>query len=108
MRQHVVTLFNVEKRFIKNIEELDQAVDSALSDRDEVPLSELEKASRDFVAMGDDLDKYGKAVNVFFAVFDRLVRESSGGKYGRESALILKITPPGSGADQEVTKYFMA
>ena len=63
----------------------------------------LESALKKFVGMSDDLGKFRQ--NAFFAIFDRLVAEGSGGRAPRNSSLILEITAIGK---QKVTKVLTA
>jgi len=68
-----------------------------------VSADELNEQVREFVEMSDDLNEFRE--NAFFAVFDRLVHEGSGGRAPRSSSLVLEITPPGG---KTVTKVLTA
>ncbi len=103
-RQALVTLCGIEEALVGRMAELDRVVDRCMAARVPVPVEELEKASRRFVEMADDLDNVG-GQNTFFAVFDAVVRAGSSGKGRRESALVLEITP--AGATETVTRVLM-
>ena len=99
------TLFEVENQLIERLQRLSSAIDRAVSEKESVPVMELQRAARRFVDMADELEKFGRRENTFFAVFDHLVQVGSGGKGRRESALILEITPPGG---ETITKIFQS
>ncbi len=101
----VDTIFNIEAEFVKRLVKLDTAIDKALDQGESVPVPELQKASRDFVKMADRLNRFAPRENTFFGVFDKLVQVGNADKCRRESAMILKITPP---EGESVTKYFMS
>ena len=89
MRQILDSLFRTEKSYLDRMVEFDQLIDQVQKDREAVPLDKLDKASRDFVEMADNLDQW--RLNAFFAVFDRLVQIGSGGKARRDSAMVMEI-----------------
>ncbi len=94
IKQVLDSLFRMEKRYLDRLVAFDQLIDQVQKEKTAVPRDELEKASREFGEMADDLDKWRE--NAFFAVFDRLVQVGSGGKGRRDSVMILEIQPPGS------------
>ena len=69
-----------------------------------MPIKELQKASKKFVKMADNLDAWRE--NAFFAVFDGLVHLEAGSKARRESAMTISIKPPE--ANQAVRKVLQA
>jgi len=103
LKQVLITLYNVENRFLNRLLQLDAAVDALRDGLDAVSVDDLNELVREFVEMSDDLGDFRE--NAFFAVFDRLVHEGSGGKALRNSSLVLAITPPGG---KTVTKVLTA
>jgi hypothetical protein len=103
MRHVIVTLFNVEKNYVKRLVDLDEVVDKLIKDKQPIPLKTLQRASGDFVSFADDLDGISRE-NSFFAIFDKLVQEGASNKGRRESAIILRIEPP---VGEPVVKYLM-
>ncbi len=102
----VNTLFNVEREYVERFHALDSLVCRMRDHGRPVPVRELEDASRDFLKMNAKLDRFSygdESINVFFVIFDRLVRASSGGRAKRQSVLSLTITPPGA---EPVNKVF--
>lgn len=101
-------LFNVEDSYVKRFKQLDGLVDRMRDGGKPVPIDELKKASLDFVVMNAKLEKRtpgNGSANVFFVIFDRLVRAS--GRPKSQSAMIVTITPPGAAEEEKVTKYFI-
>jgi hypothetical protein len=88
----LITLYNVEARFLDRLVRLDATIDALRDELGGVSAGDLNKQVKDLVEMADDLTKFGRE-NAFFGVFDRLVTEGSGGKALRNSALVLEITP---------------
>jgi hypothetical protein len=82
----------VEKRFLDRLVRLDATIDALRDGLGGVSADDLNNQVKDLVEMADDLSRFGRE-NAFFAVFDRLVMEGSGGKALRNSALVLEITP---------------
>jgi len=103
MRHVIVTLFNVEKNYVKRLVPLDEVVDKLTKAKQPIPLEMLQKVSGDFVSFADDLDGISRE-NSFFAIFDKLVQEGGSNKGRRESAIILRIEPP---VGEPVVKYLM-
>jgi hypothetical protein len=102
-KESLKTLYIVEGTFLDRLVELDKTMDGLRDGSIGVSADDLNEQVKDFVAMADDLS-FGRE-NAFFAVFDRLVLEGSGGKALRNSALVLEITPPGG---EKVTKVLTA
>ena len=102
-KQILITLYNVENRFLNRLVQLDATVDALRDELQSVSADELNKQVKAFVEMSDDLNDFRE--NAFFAVFDRLVHEGSGGKAPRNSSLVLDITPQGG---KTVTKVLTA
>ncbi len=103
LKQSLVTLYNVERKFLERLVELDAAVDMLRNETGGVTANDLNRLVKRFVETADDLT-FGRE-NTFFAVFDRLVQEGGGGKARRNSVLVLEITPPGG---EMVTKVLTA
>ena len=103
LRNIVLTLFNIEKKYAERLVAFDAIVERSIQKQEPIPLDELQKASREFVGMSDDLDSFGRE-NSFFAMFDKLVHVGSSGKWRRQSAMVLNIQPPDG---EPVTKYLM-
>ena len=93
----------MERTFLQRLVKLDETIDALRGQTGAVTSDVLNKQVKQFVEMADDLS-FGRE-NTFFAVFDRLVMEGSGGKTPRNSALVLEITPPGG---EKVTKMLTA
>jgi hypothetical protein len=102
-KQVLITLYNVENRFLNRLVRLDATIDALRDELEGVSADELNEQVREFVEMSDDLNEFRE--NAFFAVFDRLVHEGSGGRAPRSSSLVLEITPPGG---KTVTKVLTA
>jgi hypothetical protein len=99
----LITLYNIENRFLNRLVQLDATVDALRDERGAVSADDLNTRVREFVEMSDDLNRFRE--NAFFAVFDRLVHEGSGGRAPRSSSLVLEITPQGG---KTVTKVLTA
>jgi hypothetical protein len=95
--QLLITLCNIEDSYAKRLVRLQKTLKKS-----PIPQKELQEASRKFVEMADDLDDWRE--NAFFAIFDRMMQESTRGRLLRESAMVLEITPPGK---KKVTKILM-
>ena len=102
-KQVLITLYNVENTFLNRLVRLDATIDGLRDELEGVSADDLNGQVREFVQMSDDLNEFRE--NAFFAVFDRLVHEGSGGKAPRNSALVLEITPQGG---KTVTKVLTA
>jgi hypothetical protein len=102
-KQVLITLYNVENTFLTRLVRLDATIDALRDELEGVSADDLNKQVREFVEMSDDLNEFRE--NAFFAVFDRLVHEGSGGRASRNSSLVLEITPPGG---KTVTKVLTA
>jgi hypothetical protein len=102
-KQVLITLYNVENRFLNRLVQLDATIDALRDELESVSADELNTQVKEFVEMSDDLNKFRE--NAFFAVFDRLVHEGSGGRAPRNSSLVLEITPQGG---KTVTKVLTA
>ena len=102
-KQVLITLYNVENRFLNRLVHLDATIDALRDELVGVSAEDLNKQVREFVEMSDDLNEFRE--NAFFAVFDRLVHEGSGGRAPRNSSLVLEITPQGG---KTVTKVLTA
>jgi len=102
-KQSLITLYNYQEKFLVRLAALDDTLDSLRQHSSGISSDNLNKQVRKFVEMADDLDDYRE--NAFFAVFDRLVAEGSGGKAPRKSSLVLEITAPGK---ETVTKVLTA
>ena len=101
----VDTLFQIERRLAERMVRLDQAVDDAHARKGVVSDHEIEKAAREFVAIGDRVDQFGPK-NAFFGIVDCLVAAAVGNNGRRDSALILEITPEGS--PDTIRKFLMS
>jgi hypothetical protein len=102
-KQVLIALYNVENTFLNRLVRLDATIDGLRDELEGVSADDLNGQVRAFVQMSDDLNEFRE--NAFFAVFDRLVHEGSGGKAPRNSALVLEITPQGG---KTVTKVLTA
>jgi hypothetical protein len=102
-KQTLIKLYNVEHSFLDRLKKLYEAIDGLRKHSRAITAESLNKHVKAFIEMSDDLDQFRE--NAFFAVFDRLVMEGSGGKAPRSSALVLEITQPGGG---KVTKVLTA
>jgi len=93
----LAALYDIERGYLDRLVELDRAIDRLREGQEEIAPDALNRLAKRFVEMADDLDNFGglKETNVFFAMFDRLVMEGSGGKARRNSTLLLEITPAG-------------
>ena len=100
IKQVLTTLYNVEASYINKLVKLDVIMDELRAPGAAVDPKVLDKLAKDFVSMADNLDEFRE--NAFFAVFDCLIKEGSGGRAQRNSALLLEITPQGAAT---VTKY---
>jgi hypothetical protein len=102
-KEDLSTLYSVESKFVDRLVNLDATIDGLRDGTQPVSSDALNKETKRFVEMADDLS-FGRE-NTFFIVFDRLVLEGTGGKSGRNTALVLEITPPGG---EKVTKVLNA
>lgn len=102
----LTTLFATENKFVKKLKNLDTAFTQAKKAGETVSVTELQKTTKQFTQMSSELAKRARdeRYSPFFAVFDQLVRAAGNGQEVRQSAMILKVTPPGG---TTVTKYFM-
>ncbi len=93
----LAALYDIERSYLDRLVELDRVIDRLREGQEEIAPDALNRLAKRFVEMADDLDNFGglKETNVFFAMFDRLVMEGSGGKARRNSTLLLEITPAG-------------
>ena len=87
----------------KALIQLDTTIDALRDHLSGVSSDDLNKQMKKFVGLADDLGAFRE--NTFFALFDRLVAEGSGGRAPRNSSLILEITAAGK---QKVTKVLTA
>ncbi|MSO23042.1 MAG: hypothetical protein EXQ58_07280 [Acidobacteria bacterium] len=102
-KQVLITLYNVENKFLNRLVQLDATIDALRDELEGVSADDLNKQVKEFVQMSDDLNEFRE--NAFFTVFDRLVHEGSGGRAPRNSSLVLEITPQGG---KKVTKVLTA
>jgi hypothetical protein len=104
--ERLITLYNVEGSYVERLAELDEVLDRALKEQKPIPLDELKEVARKFAEMADDVDEWRE--NAFFAIFDKIVeaalKKAPQDKPGRESAMVLEITPDGK---NKVTKALM-
>jgi hypothetical protein len=103
VRQHLITLYTLEREMADALAALDQTIDTARGRRAAVGEAELETAARKLVDTAADIDTYG-TINTFFGIFDAFVQQSAGARPA--STLVLQISPAGSQA--AVTKYLMS
>jgi hypothetical protein len=96
--ERLITLYEIEDRYVDRMARLDEILDRALKEKKPIPLDDLKDAARKFAEMADDVDEWRE--NAFFAIFDKVVeaglKKTPRDKPARESAMILEITPDGT------------
>ena len=102
-KQSLITLYNYQESLAKALIQLDTTIDALRDHLSGVSSDDLNKQMKKFVGLAVDLGGFRE--NTFFALFDRLVAEGSGGRAPRNSSLILEITAAGK---QKVTKVLTA
>lgn len=103
-RMELQKLFLSQGKYVKRLGKLDEKIDQARQKGEAVPTEDLRKASKQFIAMADNLEEWRE--NAFFALFDGLVHLEAGSKARRESVLKITILPPG--AKEKVRKILQA